>query len=221
MLILITDGVTESDLGMVTVFCHPKQGRMEAYDALSAQNHCDSCKSSVVLVWKYSNTSYIPRGMSHSLYLDMGTLSRVVVSTQFPLDKLHLNWLLPFSKTVVLLPIEVGGEGLKMGPHLPEFLWGSSEEDCHLSDPIILSIPLPAPALLLEMCSQTEGGIDIHPACIQAEGGLGCHPASSQTEGLGYHPSLKFLQEANQDRAQLECKLIQDIHDLVEKCEHK
>ena len=34
-LIHITDGVGERDLGMVTVFCHPNQARMETYDALS------------------------------------------------------------------------------------------------------------------------------------------------------------------------------------------
>ena len=34
--ILITNGVGESDLGLVTVFCHPDQARKEACDALSA-----------------------------------------------------------------------------------------------------------------------------------------------------------------------------------------
>ena len=84
-----------------------------------------------------------------------------------------------------------------MYPHLPEFLWDSSEEEHHFSGPTTLSIPLPAPALLLEVCTQTEGGLDSHSACTQTEGGLGCHPVSTQTEGLGYHPSLKLLQEAN------------------------
>ena len=53
--------------------------------------------------------SYIPRGMSHSLFLDMGVLSGHVASDQFPLDRLHLCWLLSFSKTEVLLPIKVEG----------------------------------------------------------------------------------------------------------------
>ena len=73
----------------------------------------------------------------------------------------------------------------------------SSEEDHHLSSPISLLIPLPAPALLLEVCTQTEGGLGSHPACMQTEGGLGCHPASTQTEGLGYHSSLKLPQVVN------------------------
>ena len=35
LLILITDGVGERNLDMVTVFCHPNQAKMEACDALS------------------------------------------------------------------------------------------------------------------------------------------------------------------------------------------
>ena len=114
-----------------------------------------------------------------------------------------------------------GRIGFKDVPYLPEFLWDSLEEDHHLSGPISLLIPLPAPALLLEVCTQTKGGLDSHPACTQTEGRLGCHPASTQTEGLGYHPSLKLLWEASQARAQLEYELIQETQELAAKCEHK
>ena len=151
----------------------------------------------------------------------MGTFSQGVSSTQFPFDRLHLCQLLLFSESEMLLPCEVGGEGLKTYPHLPEFLWGTLEEEHHLSNPISLSIPLPAPASLLEECTQTEGGLDHHPACTQKEGELGCHPASAQTEGFGYHPFLKLLQDANQARAQLECELFQETQELAERFEHK
>ena len=144
-----------------------------------------------------------------------------VASTKFPVDRLHLCCLLPFSETEMLLPIKVGGEGLKKYPHHSEFLWDSLEEDHHLSCPISLLNPLPAPASLLEVCTVTRGGLDIHPACTQTEGGFGCHPVSTQTEGLGYYLSLKNLQEANQARAQLECELIQETQKLAEKCKHK
>ena len=221
MVILIPNGVGKSYLGMVTVFCHPEQARIEACDALSALCQHNSCELSVVMVRRYSNTPYIPRGMSHSLYLDMSALSGGIAFTQFPLHRLGLCWLLPFSKTEVLLPIEVGGEDLKMYHYLPEFLCDSSEEDHSLSSPISLSIPLPVPASLLEVCAQTEGGLDSHSACIQMEGGLACHPTGTQTEGLGYHPSLKLLWEANQARTQLEWELIQETQELAEKCKHK
>ena len=129
----------------------------------------------MVVVRRYSNTPYIPRGMSHVLYLDMGTFSGGIASAQFPLDRLHLCQLLPFSKSEVLLQCEVGEEGLKTYPNLPEFLWDSSEEEHCLSDPISLSILLLAPALPLEVCTQTEGEFDSHPASTQTEGWLGCH----------------------------------------------
>ena len=82
----------------------------------------------------------------------MGTLSGGIASIQFPLDRLCLHQLLPFSESEVLLPSEVGEEGLKTYPNLPEFLWDSLEEEHHLSDPISVSIPLMAPPLLLEEC---------------------------------------------------------------------
>ena len=86
----------------------------------------------------------------------------------------------------------------------------------------------------MEEGTQTEGGLDSHPASTQAEGGLGCHPtgtqtegglgyhpASNQTEGLGYHPSLKLLQEFNQARAKIEHELVQETQELAERYEHK
>ena len=51
--------------------------------------------------------------MSHSLYLDVDTLSGGVTSTQFQLDRLHLHQLLPFSESELLLPCEVGEKGLQ------------------------------------------------------------------------------------------------------------
>ena len=112
-----------------------------------------------------------------------------IASSQFPLDMLHLHWQFPFSESEVLLPRQVG----KSIPHLPEFLWDGLEKEHHLSGPISLSIPLLDPSSLLEVCTQTKGGLDSHSACTQTEGWLGCHPVSTQTEGLGYHPSLKLL----------------------------
>ena len=106
-------------------------------------------------------------------------------------------------------------------PHLLEFLWSSSDEEHHLSDPIFLSVSLPPTPLPLEEGIYTKRGLDSHPASTQPEGGLGCHPVSTQTEGLGYHPSLKLLQEANQAQAQLEHELVQETQELAERCKHK
>ena len=97
MAILITDGVGEENLGMVTTFCHHDQTEMEASDALSALYQHDSPKPSVVVVRRYTNTSYIPQGTSWLLYLDVSTLAGCASSAQFPLDHLHLQRLLPYS----------------------------------------------------------------------------------------------------------------------------
>ena len=185
--------------------CYPKWFKEEC------RNH--QCR-------RYSNTPYIPRGTSCTLYLDMGTFPGGVASTQIPLGRLHLHQLLLFIKSEVLLPSKVEKEGLKMYPHFSEFLWDMSEEDHHLSNPMSLSIPLPAPALILEVCTHTKGGLYSHSACTKTEGGLGCHAASTQTEGLGYQLSLKLLWETNQARTQLECELIQDMQELAERYEH-
>ena len=142
LVILITNRVGERDFDMVTVFCHPNQAKIEACHALSILCQCDSSEPSVVLVRRYSNTPYIPRGMSHSLYQDVGTLSGGASSAKFPLCRLHLHQLIPFTRTEALLPCEEGEERLDTYPHLPEILWVSSEEDHNLSNPISLSVPI-------------------------------------------------------------------------------
>ena len=49
-------------MGMVMVFCHPHQVKIEACDALSTLHQCDLSEPSLVVVRRYSNTPYIPRG---------------------------------------------------------------------------------------------------------------------------------------------------------------
>ena len=194
--ILITDRIGERDLDMVVVFCHPNEAKMEACDALSILHQCELSKPSMVMVRRYSNTPYIPQGMSCSLYLDMGTLSGGTSSAQFPLDRLCLCWLITFSRTDVLLTHEEGEERLEMYPHLPEILWDSSEEEHHLSDPSSLSVSMLTLPPHLEEGTQMEGG-------------------------SGYHPALKLLQDANQARAQLEYEPIQETQELAERYKHK
>ena len=111
-------------MGMVMVFFHPDQARTEASDALSTFCQHNSSQPSVVVVGRYSNTHYIPRGTSCSLYLDVDIFSWGTVSAQFPLDRLHFGWLLPFTKTDMLLPCGEGEERLGMYSDLPEIQWG-------------------------------------------------------------------------------------------------
>ena len=74
--ILVTDGVGEGNLGMVTTFCCHDQSKMEASNALSALHQCNSPEPRVVVVRRYTNTPYIPQGSSLLLYLYVSTLSR-------------------------------------------------------------------------------------------------------------------------------------------------
>ena len=125
----------------------------------------------------------------------MSSLSRGITSAQFPLDSLCLCQLVPFSKTEVLLLIEVGGEGLKMYPHLLEFLWDSLEEDHCLSSPISLSIPLPAPTLLLEVCTQTEGGLGSHQSAHRQKVGWAVILPVHRQKGWGITLPLSFCRK--------------------------
>ena len=68
----------------------------------------------------------------------------------------------------------------------------SSEEEHHLSNPILLSVPSPALHPLQEEGTQLEGG-------------------------SGFHPTLKPLQDVNQARAQLECELAQETQGLAQR----
>ena len=97
IVIVITDGVGEVSLGMVMVFCHHDQNKLQASHALSVLCQWDSPEPWLVVVRRYTNTPNIPWGNSQLLYLDVSTLSRGASSTQSPLDHLCLQRLLPYS----------------------------------------------------------------------------------------------------------------------------
>ena len=194
MVILITDGVGEESLGMVMVFCHHDQSKMEASDALSALYQWDSPEPSVMVVRRYTNTPYIPWGTSWLLYLDVSTLSGGS-SAQFPLDCLCLWRLLPYSKTEVLLPHKEGGMGYKVYPYTWEVLWKSSKEGHQLSNPVSLSIPSSAFPPLIEEGMQTEEGLGY--------------------DELGSNPALQQFHDYNQAKAQLKCKQSEQTQKLA------
>ena len=148
---VITDGIGEENLGMVTIFCHHDQNKMEASNTLAALCQCDSPEPSVVVVKRCTNTPYIPQGTFCLLYLDVSTLSWGASSTQFLLDHLHLWRLLPYSRTEVLLPCEV-------------VLWKSSEGEHCLSGPVSRLIPSSPLFPHLEESTQTEEELGYNPA---------------------------------------------------------
>ena len=141
MVLIVIDGVGEGNLGMVTTFCHHDPSTVEASEVLSALHQCDLPKPSVVEVWRFTNSPYLPWESFGLLYLDMTNLSGNASSTQFPLDWKCLCRLLPYSTTEVVLPWEEGEEGLKVYPSFQETPWESSEEEHWMSNPILLSVP--------------------------------------------------------------------------------
>ena len=168
-------------------------------------DQCDLSEPSVVVVRRYSNTPYIPRGMSLSLYLDMDTLLGDVTSTQFLLDRLCLHWLLPFSRTQVLLPCDVREEGLEIYL-LSQREFGGGTRSFWSNLPV--SPPLVPPTQLEEVPKLKEGQTVILPV-------------PRQEGGSGYHPSFKPLKDNNRTRAQLECEFVQEAQELAEWYEHK
>ena len=60
MVILVTDGMGEGNLGMVMTFCQNDQAKLEASDALSALCQHASLEPSVAVVRRYTNTPCIP-----------------------------------------------------------------------------------------------------------------------------------------------------------------
>ena len=123
-----------------------------------------------VVVRRYTNTPYIPWGTARLLYLDVITLSGGLSTVQFPQECLHLQRLLPYSKTEVLLPHKEGGMESKVYPYTWEVLWKRYKEEHHLSDSVSLSISSPT---LLPL---TEGSIKTEEESVH--------------ERLGYNPAL-------------------------------
>ena len=190
MAILITDGVGKGDLGMVTTFCSHNQVKMESLEVLATLHQCNSPEPSVFIVWRYTNTPFIPWGISRLLYLNGSDLPGGTSSSQFPLNCLCLQNLLPYSKTKVLLPHGEGEMGYRRYPFSQEVLWKCSEELCCLSNPVSLSMPSLAPPPHLEEGIHMEGK-------------------------LGYNPALQYLQDFNQAIAQLKSEQSEELRSWI------
>ena len=108
--IFIKDWMREGKLGLVTIFCHHNQVKLEASEVLSALCQHDSLEPSMVVVW-FTKSPYTPWGPFSFPYLDVTTLCRGATSTQFPLYRLCPWKLLPHSSAEVVLPQEEGEEG--------------------------------------------------------------------------------------------------------------
>ena len=84
MVILITDGVGESDLGLVTVFCHPNQARMEA---CGASPPCVSTIHLSKVLWWWEGIPTLPTSLGEC--------------------PMHFIWIWALSLGELLLPISL------------------------------------------------------------------------------------------------------------------
>ena len=191
MVVLVTDGVGEGNLGLVKTFCCHDEAKMEPSDVLSALCWWDSSEPTMVVLKRYTNTPYIPQGTSWLLFLDVSMHQGGNFSTQFPLHQLWLCRLIPLSANEVVLPWEKEEVGYKLYPYFQQELWPSLEEvHCH-SNPVSLLVPSSALLSHWEEGTKTE-------------------------EDSGYHLALQWLKDVNQGRIQLECELNQEAQELAQ-----
>ena len=74
MAILVTDAVDEGSLGMVTIFCHSDQAKVEPSPAFSTLSQWDSPEPGIVMMKIFTNSPYYPWGSFGLPFLDVATL---------------------------------------------------------------------------------------------------------------------------------------------------
>ena len=106
MAILITDGVGEGKLGMMTIFCHSDLVKVEPSVMFLTLAQQYSHEPAVVVMNIFTSPTFFPWGSFGLSFLDIATLSEGVSTIKFPLSWLHLHQLLLFSPNQDILPRE-------------------------------------------------------------------------------------------------------------------
>ena len=148
--ILVTDGVGEGKLGMMTVFCHSDRVKVEPSFMLLTLVRQDSHEPFMVVMKIFSTSPYF-QWRSFSLpFLNIATLSEGTPTIQFPLSWLHLCQLLLYLPNQVILPKEKKeANELKITLITKEALWESSIKGHHLSSLVPLLLPPSVPTTSL------------------------------------------------------------------------
>ena len=116
---LVTDGVGEGFLEMVTFFCCSHQAKVQPLVVLSTIFQWDSPELGVMVVKIFTNSPCVPWRSLSLPYLDITTLSVGDLTIQFPLTWLHLCSLLLYSSNPVVLPQEEGRFKVSHSPCSP------------------------------------------------------------------------------------------------------
>ena len=83
MAILITDGVVKGSLGMVAIFCHYDQVKVEPSVMLLILDQQDSHEPAMVVMKTFTNASYFQRRYFSLPFLEIVTLPEGVSTIQF------------------------------------------------------------------------------------------------------------------------------------------
>ena len=105
MAILITNGVGEGSLGMMTVFGHSDQVKVEPSVILPTLVQQDTPELAIVVTKIFINLPCFPQRSFGLPFLDVATLSEGASTTRFSPSRLLLHWLLNYS------PTQVGSRG--------------------------------------------------------------------------------------------------------------
>ena len=140
--ILVTDGVGEGKLGMITAFCRTDQAKVERSDSLSTLVQRDSTKPGVVVVKAFTNSPHLPQWSFGFPSLDVTTLSASDLTAQFPLSWLHLHRLLPYSSHSDHPSMRQRGRWAKHFPSHNGDTVGDLRREALLVLPLPLSVPI-------------------------------------------------------------------------------
>ena len=196
MVILVTDGVGEGNLGMGTTFCHHNQAKARGFWCTFWPTSTWLTRAKCVCREEVQQNSYIPWGPFPSL------LSRCE-------HTLCGCFLCPIST------------GLATSMYIAPLLWHWGGLASRRGRDGIESVsPIPRGSMsklrrgALPLWSDFIVNPFVSPSSTLRRG----HPDRGK---LGFQPALKFLQDANQARAQLECELAQETEELAQRYENK
>ena len=173
MAILITDGVGEGKLGMVTIFCCSNQAKVEPSVMLLTLVQQDSHDPAVMVMKIFTNLPSLPWGSFGISFLNIATLPGGASTIWFPLSWLCLCQLFLCFSNQVILPRRRQIELSWRSPQSQQRHRGRVPSRSSVSSLMPLSLPLLVLATSLSTYKdrglQTNEGLDFNMALKQLQ----------------------------------------------------
>ena len=192
MAILVTGGLAEGNLGMVTTFCCHNQAKIEASNALSIFHQCNVLEPNVVVVRRYTKTPISLKGP--------------------PIFSIW-TWALSLWGCF-LCPIPTGPA---MSLQVTPLLWHRGGPACEGGRGGIESVSLLPGGIVAKF---RRGALPLWPhftvgpfVCLPSPSRMG----TQMEERSGFHTALKYLQNIDQSRAKLECDVAKETQRLAQR----